>query len=76
MAPGVLNAGSPNHDNQDIEDPEIAASEFRFGGGSVFGFKKPFRFFDLPTTRSKSPIIWLGIRSVSVGKRMSKKKSA
>jgi hypothetical protein len=33
---------------------QIAVSAVRFGGGSGFCFKKPFRIFDLPATRSES----------------------
>jgi hypothetical protein len=41
-------------------------SEFRFGGGSVFGFHKPFRFFYLTAIRSESPTTGFGMGSVSV----------
>lgn len=33
---------------------KIAVSAVRFGGGSCFDFKKPSRFFDLPSSRSES----------------------
>jgi hypothetical protein len=46
---------------------KIAVSAVRFGDGSDFGFHKPFRFFDLPTTRSESRLRRFGIVSVGVG---------
>jgi hypothetical protein len=62
-------------DTRDIADPQIAVSEFQFGVGSVFGFHKPFRFFDLAAARSQSPITWLGIGSVSVTAKWDHRKS-
>ena len=41
------------HDIQDIGEQKIAVSEIRFGGVSVFGLMKPFRFFDLPAIHMK-----------------------
>jgi hypothetical protein len=41
----------------------------------VFGFKKPFRFFDLSASRSLSPITWIGIGSVSVTAKWGHRKS-
>ena len=38
-----------------------------FGAGSDFGFHKPFRFFDLPASRSESPTTGFGIGSVGIG---------
>jgi hypothetical protein len=48
----------------------------KFGAGSDFGFHKPSRFFDLPTTRSESPAAGIGIGSVSVGDRKTRQKSS
>ena len=42
------------HDIPDIAGQQITVSKFRFGGSSDFGFKNPFRFFDLPAIRSES----------------------
>ena len=50
----------------DIAAPPIAVPEFRLGGSSEFGFRKPSRFFDLPTARSESTATGFGIGSVSV----------
>ena len=50
----------------DIEVQPIAVSGIRFVRSPVFGQLKFFRFFDLSASRSQSPIIWLGIGSVSV----------
>ena len=50
----------------DINAPPLADPEIRFGGGSVFGFLKPFPFFDLHATRSESPATGFGTGSVSV----------
>jgi len=63
MTPEVLSAESP-----------VEISEFQLGGGSVFGYKKPSPFFDLPAARSESPATGFGIRSVSVvdGKGLQK----
>ena len=42
-------------------------SAIRFGGGSVFGFKKLSGFFDLPASRSESPHLHFGTGSVGAG---------
>jgi len=53
----------------DAPPSESRLWEIRFDGGSVFGFLKSFRFFDLPASRSESTATGFGIRSVSVGNR-------
>ena len=45
---------------------ESSRSEIRFGRRSVFGFLKPFPFFDLHASRSESPATRFGTGSVSV----------
>ena len=67
MTPDELDAGSTGRYIQYSEELKIAISEVRFGARSDFGLYKPFRFFDLPASRSESPIIWFGIGSVGVG---------
>ena len=59
-----FDAGSATHDIQDIS--KRRQLEFRFGGDSDFGFRKPCRFFDLPSARSESPATGFGMGSVSV----------
>ena len=54
---------------------QIAESAVRFGTGSDFGFHKPSRFFDLPSSRSESRLGRLGIRSVGVGVRSGHQKT-
>ena len=50
-------------------------SEIRFGGGSVFGFLKPFRFFDLRVIHSESSTTRFGIGSVSLARQKGHRKS-
>ena len=50
-------------------------SEIRFGRSSVFGFLKPFPFFDLHATRSESHATGFGTGSVSVVRHMGHRKS-
>ena len=73
--PEVLDAGSPINNIPDITNPENADSEIRFGGGSMFGFLKPFPFFGLPATRSESPATGFGTGSVSVVRHKGHRKT-
>jgi hypothetical protein len=49
---------------QNIAAPSISVPEFRLGGGSVFGFHRPFRYLDLAASRSESPTTEFRIGSV------------
>ena len=60
---------------RNINAPPLADPEIRFGGGSVFGFLKPFRFFDLPATRSESPATGFGTGPVSVVRHKGHRKT-
>jgi hypothetical protein len=62
------------HDIPDIQAPEISDSEVRFGRGSDFGFKKPSRFFGLPSSRSESTTTRFGMGSVSAVRQKGHRK--